>query len=363
MSRPRGGYIGFNRVPAASAMNSAASGAWTLREAEALKRAGTWPTAPRQPGAPSGLSAAAGNASLTLSWTAPTSDLPITGYIVEYTASGGSAQTISTGTTATTYAITGLTNGTTYTMRVAAVSDVGAGAYSATANGTPVSGVDVEYLVVAGGGGGDYYGGGGGAGGFLSGTISFAPSTTVSVSVGQGGGQSGKGSDSVFGSVVAQGGGGCDTNNIAVRDGGSGAGSANGTRAGFGIAGQGNNGSSTNMGGGGGAGSAGSGYNGGAGKSSSITGSALLYAGGGAGGDWDSVGTHGLGSIQNAANRGGGGSTYVTGRFTGGSGVVVLAIQSPLASVGSGLSYTLNTSNRSGYYVYTFTSGSGTIRF
>ena len=45
MSRGRGGYIGFNRVPAASAVNSEASGAWTLREAEALKRAGTWPIA------------------------------------------------------------------------------------------------------------------------------------------------------------------------------------------------------------------------------------------------------------------------------------------------------------------------------
>jgi hypothetical protein len=43
MSRPRGGYIGFNRVPAAAGVNSAASGVWTLREAEALKRAGTWP--------------------------------------------------------------------------------------------------------------------------------------------------------------------------------------------------------------------------------------------------------------------------------------------------------------------------------
>jgi hypothetical protein len=45
MSRPRAGYIGFNRVPAASAVNSAAVGVWTVREAEALKRAGTWPTA------------------------------------------------------------------------------------------------------------------------------------------------------------------------------------------------------------------------------------------------------------------------------------------------------------------------------
>jgi hypothetical protein len=46
MSRPRGGYIGHNAAPAASAINSAASGVWTLREAEALKRAGTWPVSP-----------------------------------------------------------------------------------------------------------------------------------------------------------------------------------------------------------------------------------------------------------------------------------------------------------------------------
>ena len=45
MTQP-GGYIGFNRVPAASAINSAASGIWTLREAEAMRRAGTWPRAP-----------------------------------------------------------------------------------------------------------------------------------------------------------------------------------------------------------------------------------------------------------------------------------------------------------------------------
>jgi len=46
MSRPRGGYIGFSRVPAASGANSAASGVWTLREAEANRRAETWPTSP-----------------------------------------------------------------------------------------------------------------------------------------------------------------------------------------------------------------------------------------------------------------------------------------------------------------------------
>jgi hypothetical protein len=45
MSRQQAGYIGFNRVPAASAINSAASGMWTVREAEAMRRAGTWPRA------------------------------------------------------------------------------------------------------------------------------------------------------------------------------------------------------------------------------------------------------------------------------------------------------------------------------
>jgi hypothetical protein len=45
VSRQRGGYIGFNRVPDAAAFNSAAVGMWKLREAEAMRRAGTWPTA------------------------------------------------------------------------------------------------------------------------------------------------------------------------------------------------------------------------------------------------------------------------------------------------------------------------------
>jgi len=47
--RGRGGYIGFNRAPAASAANSAASGVWTLREAQQFKQAGTWPTAALPP--------------------------------------------------------------------------------------------------------------------------------------------------------------------------------------------------------------------------------------------------------------------------------------------------------------------------
>lgn len=38
--RPRAGYLGFIRTP----NTTAASGVWTLREAETFKRAGTWPT-------------------------------------------------------------------------------------------------------------------------------------------------------------------------------------------------------------------------------------------------------------------------------------------------------------------------------
>ena len=53
--RGRGGFIGANVTPAASAVNSAASGVWNLREAEALKRAGTWPRAFEGPTSVSGL--------------------------------------------------------------------------------------------------------------------------------------------------------------------------------------------------------------------------------------------------------------------------------------------------------------------
>jgi hypothetical protein len=42
--RARGGFIGTNVTPASAAVNSAASGVWTVREAESLKRAATWPS-------------------------------------------------------------------------------------------------------------------------------------------------------------------------------------------------------------------------------------------------------------------------------------------------------------------------------
>lgn len=90
------------------------------------------------PAAPTSVTASASNAQATVSWTAPTgvlSQTPITDYRVQYQPSGGSWTTFSrSASTATSATVTGLTNGTAYTFRVAAVNGVGTGAYSAASN-------------------------------------------------------------------------------------------------------------------------------------------------------------------------------------------------------------------------------------
>jgi hypothetical protein len=116
-----------------AAINGVGTGAYTSASSSVTPTAGT------PPNAPTSLTATAGNAQIALSWTAPSAPgtSAISGYTVEYTPSGGSAQTVSTGSTTASYTLTGLTNGTAYTVRVAAVSAAGAGAYSGTASGTP----------------------------------------------------------------------------------------------------------------------------------------------------------------------------------------------------------------------------------
>ena len=104
---------------------------------------GTPAQAASVPGAPTGVAGIAGDSSAALSWTAPSSNggSPITGYrVTPYI--GANAQTpILTGSTSTMYTVTGLTNGTTYTFRVAAINAVGTGADSApSAAVTPVPG-------------------------------------------------------------------------------------------------------------------------------------------------------------------------------------------------------------------------------
>src|SRR4029079_6020298 len=76
------------------------------------------------PGPPSGVNATAGNQSASLTWTAPASDggSPITNYRVTPYITGVAQTPMVTGSTQTSYNVTGLTNGTTYTFTVAATS-------------------------------------------------------------------------------------------------------------------------------------------------------------------------------------------------------------------------------------------------
>jgi hypothetical protein len=247
----------------------------------------------------------------------------------------------------------------------------------------------VSYLIVAGGGGGggslsgtNGGAGGGGAGGFREGKspdggYTASPSVgpdgitlsvqTYPITVGAGGsGTSGNrgttGSNSTFSTITSAGGGGGgsrgpDSSSGDGKNGGSGGGGGHGS-ASSGSAGVGNNpptspaqGSNGRAypapggGGGGGAGQAGqpapSTSPGGNGQPTSITGSAVTYAGGGAGSHGGGAGTGGSGGGGNAnasggtgtagtANTGGGGGSSgeggpgTTTGAAGGSGVVII---------------------------------------
>jgi adhesin/invasin len=102
----------------------------------------TSPTvAPSAPGQPTALAGTPGVRSVSLTWTAPTSDggASITDYTVEYSSDSGSNwTTFADGTSASTRAtVTGLTDGTEYTFRVSAVNSAGTGTASATETVTP----------------------------------------------------------------------------------------------------------------------------------------------------------------------------------------------------------------------------------
>ena len=83
--------------------------------------------------APTGLTVTSGRSGMSVSWTAPSSSgfSGITDYVVGYSTSfGGSYTTFSDGTSTTASAtITGLTSGTTYYVRVAAVNPSTTGSY------------------------------------------------------------------------------------------------------------------------------------------------------------------------------------------------------------------------------------------
>jgi hypothetical protein len=253
--------------------------------------------------------------------------------------------------------ISGLTLNTAYTFSIRANNAQGSSEYSSASNSiTPTDPAPIEYLIVGGGGNGSnagyYYGGGGGSGGRVRTDTAYAAPRGSALSITVGGG----GSSSSFNSIVSESGYyGSNSNNA----GGVGASTTAATsRAGT------------------------------AGVSNSITGTATMYAGGGGAGavNWPGTqpgaGVDGGGSggyygvnragVAGTANTGGGGGgggiedqgdgQYATGGGgAGGSGVVVIAYPSSVgaATIGSGLTY--NEPTRTGYRVYRFTAGSGTI--
>lgn len=277
--------------------------------------------------------------------------------------------------------------------------------------------LSVEYLMVGGGGGGGgTHGPGGGAGGVLTGSVSLTPTQTYELSIGNGGtgatASTGSGTDGVSTtafSLTAGGGGGGGRGyditgsaangraGLATNGNGGGGGSTASGGAGNGSGFSGGNGNSSSPGsggGGGGAGAAGSngsgsgsggatGGQGGIGIQSSITGTATYYAGGGGGGGWTTAGASGGdggggrggnpaswdggSGVPGTANTGGGGGGGGDGGgdgANGGSGVIVIAYpdnKPAISNIPGTLTYDQPT--RSGYRVYRFTAGTGTITF
>jgi hypothetical protein len=234
----------------------------------------------------------------------------------------------------------------------------------------------VQFLVIAGGGAGGLNNnaqpGGGGAGGYISsvtgensggGTSAISPLTALTgtnytVTVG-GGGATGStnGSISVFSTSTAIGGGRGNTvigSWIASSSGGSGGGGGGTSGGAAGTAGQGYAGgnASGSGGGGGGAGSVGSTPGaGGVGVSSSITGSPVTRARGGAGGSGGGAGT------ANTGNGGGAGPSA----GAGGSGVVILRYPNTFTIANPGGGLTLSTTTVGANKVTTITAGTGNV--
>jgi hypothetical protein len=128
-------------VPAGATPNPAFStGPMTtwLTSTVVLKAAETGP--PTAPGAPTAVSATAGNASATVAWTPPSGNSPVTSYtITPYIGTVVQPSSTITGSPPEASAtITGLTNGTAYTFTVTAANAVGAGpASTASSSVTP----------------------------------------------------------------------------------------------------------------------------------------------------------------------------------------------------------------------------------
>jgi hypothetical protein len=118
-----------------SASNTASSGPFSAASAAVT------PAAVTAPGAPTALSATAGNQQIVLAWTAPASNggAAIIDYSVDYSSNSGSSWTTFGASQTTSRTITGLTNGTSYIVRVAARNSVGYGGYVTSGSVTPAA--------------------------------------------------------------------------------------------------------------------------------------------------------------------------------------------------------------------------------
>ncbi len=119
---------GTNYLFQVGAVNAAGTGNWSSSSVAITPR-----TIPR---APSNIISAVGDSQVSLSWTAPStnSGSAITDYVVQYSNDGGSSWTNvpHSASTATTAIVTGLTNGTGYRFRTAAVNAAGTGSWSSS---------------------------------------------------------------------------------------------------------------------------------------------------------------------------------------------------------------------------------------
>ncbi len=132
---------------------------WALSTGQGTPGSTAGGTVITAPGAPSVGSATSGNASATLTWSAPASNggSAVTGHQVRVVNSAGTqvGALRAAGANATSLTVTGLSNGTTYRLQVAATNSAGTGAFSALSNavtpsngatvpGSPIIGVPVQ---------------------------------------------------------------------------------------------------------------------------------------------------------------------------------------------------------------------------
>jgi hypothetical protein len=333
--------------------------------------------------------------SVSVSATATDSDSTIA-YSLASGSSLPSGLTLNSSTGAITGTLPDITTDTTYSFTINASDGLNTIPRTFSITSQVLSSFD--YLLVGGGGSGGWdVGGGGGAGGLLTGTYTITGTRQFELAVGTGGAaiadnsqKNNGGNTSAFGLVAYGGGGGGNWRNPATYGandslrnggaGGSGGGGGGWSQIGYGGSGTSGQGfaggnATTNSapsygGGGGGAGGPGSngtaGDNsqiaGGPGVASSITGTSITYAAGGKGGGDntpDSLTVNGTDGLGN-----GGDGMGISSSRKGGSGAIIIAYPNTfpaLSNIPGTLTYDQPT--RSGYRVYRFTAGTGTITF